>query len=80
MSTLLHSFKGSHEVHLTQYSGGVKGLCVQVTGYNCDKKVGYVGMTKREARKVGRALIRWSRNKKIGFWERFVFAEDRRSQ
>ena len=61
MSTELYVGKGQHLVALTEYSGGDKGLCIQITGLHCDKEVGYVGMTKEEAQRVGIELLIWSK-------------------
>uniref|UniRef100_A0A6M3LKS9 Uncharacterized protein n=1 Tax=viral metagenome TaxID=1070528 RepID=A0A6M3LKS9_9ZZZZ len=53
-------YSGPHELSLTQYFGGAeKGVCVQLTGLNCDNLHGYVGMTKTEARDVAAVLAVW---------------------
>ena len=53
-------YSGPHELSLTQYFGGAEnGVCVQLTGLNCDHMHGYVGMTKGEAREVAAQLTAW---------------------
>lgn len=54
------SSNGRHSLVLTEYSGGAEqGLCIQLTGYNCDGKIGYVGMTRKEAGFIAHELLRW---------------------
>ena len=61
MSMDLWAGNGAHDLSLTQYWGGDrKGVCVQLTGINCDDLHGYVGMTKTEAREVAAQLAAWS--------------------
>ena len=51
---------GAHDLSLTQYWGGDKdGVCVQLTGLNCNGLHSYVGMTKAEAREVATLLAAW---------------------
>ena len=62
MSKHIRQFDGPHQIDLHQYSGSDdKGLCIQITGFNCDRLIGYVGMTCREAWRVAGALRRWAR-------------------
>lgn len=61
MSKEVYFSRGEHELQLTQYFGGShKGLCLQITGRNCDNNTGYVGMTKEEAAEIGEQLLLWS--------------------
>lgn len=51
---------GQHEIQLTEYWGGDdKGTCIQVTGENCDRRVGYVGLTVHDAYLLIGELARW---------------------
>jgi hypothetical protein len=63
MSTeILEQQSSGHEISLTQYWGGDEhGVCIQVTGKNCDRETGCVGLTAAEALFIGRKLIEWSR-------------------
>lgn len=68
---IYHDPNGPHELNLNQYWGGdEKGVCIQLTGYNCDKdknytevwqraNIGYVGMTEEEARRIAFQLNEW---------------------
>jgi len=59
MSTEMGGIKGPHEITFTRFYGGAdKGACIQVTGYNCDERIGYVSFTKDEVR---RAIKKFSR-------------------
>ena len=60
MSTEYGSIEGHHEIQFTQYWGGVdRGLCMQITGENCDERIGYVGLTLSEARSTIYKLTKW---------------------
>lgn len=63
MSTELYEIDGPHKLTLTQY-GGKHGLSIQITGWNCDNKLGYVGMMPEEARAIAKKLKQWARGKK----------------
>jgi len=57
MSTEIIESFGDHDISLTQYSGGrEKGICLQITGLNCDKRVGYVGLTVIDASRIDTAF------------------------
>ena len=64
MSTkILEQQESGHQISLTQYWGGdEKRTCIQITGLNCDGKVGYVGLTRDEALQIGRKLSDWAWN------------------
>ena len=60
MSTEIIESFGDHSINLTQYSGGIdKGICLQITGLNCDNKWGYVGLTVSDAKELIRHLNSW---------------------
>ena len=62
MSTLIYQDVGTHQISLTQYYGGDdRGVCIQITGNNCDRKIGHVGMDVKEARLVVKKLKKWLR-------------------
>lgn len=62
MSKQIGTVKGPHKIELNQYAGSdPEGLCIQITGYNCDRQLGYVSMTYKEAREVAGLLLRWAR-------------------
>lgn len=61
MSSTIYMNDGPHQISLTQYAGRYgRGLSLQITGGNCDNQIGYVGMTPKEARLLGREMIRWA--------------------
>ncbi|MHA1302168.1 MAG: hypothetical protein ACTSPI_00500 [Candidatus Heimdallarchaeaceae archaeon] len=50
MSKKLGKIEGPHEIVFTQFLGEQgKGLCIQLTGYNCDNKIGCISLTEKEA-------------------------------
>ena len=60
MSTEIQEAFGEHNTSLTEYYGGKdKGLCIQITGENCDKDLGYVGLTIRDAYELIGYLAMW---------------------
>lgn len=60
MSKDIKTIEGPHNIDLHQYSGGNdKGLCVQITGRNCDNMTGYVGLTVTETYKLTQELTKW---------------------
>lgn len=53
---------GHHELTLTKYWGGeIPGKCLQITGRNCDDRVGYVGVTLEEALDLAIGLLEFIR-------------------
>lgn len=60
MSTKIYEGAGVHELTLTQYWGGnERGVCLQLTGTNCSRKIGYVGMTREEADAIAGEIKAW---------------------
>jgi len=59
------NIKGPHDLSFTRYFGGVgKGKCMQITGLNCDDRVGYIGVTEGEAIGIIYKLAGWLAGKK----------------
>jgi len=55
MSKKIGEIEGPHKITFNQFFGGIdKGLCIQLTGYNCDNEIGYISLTRKEA---GLAII-----------------------
>ena len=60
MSTEIRNEYGDHRLQLTQYYGGKDtGICIQLTGLNCDGEVGFVGMSVRDAYETAIELVGW---------------------
>lgn len=65
MSTELIANK-QHPFDLTRYSGGSeKGMCVQVTGPNCDGPTGYIGLNRTEAVGLAADLLQFALAKEL---------------
>lgn len=47
-----------HPMSLTRYWGGQEQM-VQVTGPNCDKRIGYIGLSRSEALALASDLIKF---------------------
>jgi len=57
MSKELWLDTGPHKLALSSYWGrSIKGKCIQITGWNCDRGYGYVGMTLAEAESLVKKL------------------------
>lgn len=56
MSTDLKT-NGKHQFALTRYWGGKNGGHVQVTGPNCDREIGCIGVSRDEALYLAADLI-----------------------
>ena len=60
MSREIYQGSGGHGLSLTEYWGGEdRGICIQLTGENCDRKLGYVGLTVEEAQAIVGELSEW---------------------
>lgn len=60
MSVEIWKGDGPHRLSLTQYWCGTdRGICVQLTGESCDKKIGHVGLTVEEAAELAAQLTLW---------------------
>jgi len=60
MSRELGKIIGPNKIAFTQFYGGDKqGVCIQLTGYNCDKQIGYISLTKDEAIETIKKLVSW---------------------
>jgi predicted RNase H-like nuclease (RuvC/YqgF family) len=52
--------KESHSLSLTQYACGEGKLCLQLTGENCDRGLGYVSINRNEALDLIKELSEWA--------------------
>jgi hypothetical protein len=61
MSREYGTVKGPHRIRITGYHGGEeRGRCLQLTGYNCDDKLGYISLTANEAERLYIKLREWA--------------------
>lgn len=58
MSTELKT-NNNHPMSLTRYWGGQEQM-VQVTGPNCDKRIGYIGLSRSEAIALADDLVKFA--------------------